>query len=53
MLSGVENISAPDRSTYLERQRQSAKQFNLSIRQVQRLIKLWETSGITELERKV
>ena len=46
-------ISAPDRSTYVERQRQIAKQLNLTIRQVQRLIKLWETSGISGLERKV
>ena len=45
-------ISAPDRSTYLERQRDIAKQFNVTVRQVQRLIRAWETSGISGLERK-
>jgi len=44
--------SAPDRSTYLERQRSIAKQLNVSIRQVQRLIRAWETSGLSGLERK-
>lgn len=44
--------SAPDRSTSLERQRDIAKPCNVSIRQVQRLIRAWETSGVTGLERK-
>ena len=44
--------SAPDQSTYLERQRAIAKQLNVSIRQVQRLIRAWETSGLSGLERK-
>lgn len=44
--------SAPDRSTYLGRQQDIAQQFKLTIRQVQRLIRAWETSGITGLERK-
>ncbi len=44
--------AAPDRSTYLERQRDIAQQFKVTVRQVQRLIRSWETSGITGLERK-
>ena len=45
-------ISAPERSTYLERQRSIAEQFNLTIRQVQRLVKAWEISGVSGIERK-
>lgn len=45
-------ISAGDRSTYLERQRRIAQQLNVSVRQVQRLIRAWETSGMAGLERK-
>lgn len=44
--------SAPDRSTYRARQREIAQQLNLSVRQVQRLIRAWETSGMSGLERK-
>lgn len=44
--------SAGDRRTYLERQREIAGQMKVSVRQVQRLIRAWETSGIEGLERK-
>jgi putative transposase len=50
---GMQWISrAADRTTYMERQRTIAQQFNVSVRQVQRLICAWETSGINGLERK-
>ena len=45
-------VAAPERSTYLERQREIAQQFKLTLRQVQRLVKAWETFGISGLERK-
>lgn len=44
--------SAPDRRTYLDRQREIARQLKVSVRQVQRLIRTWETSGVEGLERK-
>lgn len=44
--------SAPDRSTYRARQREIAQQLNVSVRQVQRLMRAWEISGIRGLDRK-
>ena len=44
--------NAPDRSTYVERQREIASQLSVTVRQVQRMMQAWERDGIVGLERK-
>jgi putative transposase len=41
-----------DRKEYVKRQREVAKELKVSVRQVQRLMRKWETEGVRGIERK-
>lgn len=43
---------AADRKEYVERQGEVAKELQVSVRQVQRLMRKWETDGVKGIERK-
>ncbi len=45
--------NAPDRVTYLALQQEIAEQLNMSVRNVQHLLKAWQTAGVAGVVRQV